>query len=72
MENRKRDNLIPTIEDANNIILNANNSIAKQCKNSGMGQLFTINNNDICATILMLNDIIIHFSCFSKKMQEEL
>ncbi|MBI66120.1 MAG: hypothetical protein CFH22_00948 [Alphaproteobacteria bacterium MarineAlpha5_Bin12] len=72
MENRKRDNLIPTIKDANNIIFNANNSIAKQCKNSGLGQLFTINNKDICATILMLDETIIHFSCFSKKMQEEL
>ena len=33
---------------------------------------FTIDNKELCGTVLMYEGKIIHFSCFSKKMREEL
>ena len=72
IERRNRNNNQPSLDDAKKIIHDADNSLAKQCKNSGLGNLFTINTNDICATILMLDDKIIHFTCFSKQMRNEL
>ena len=72
IERKNRNNNLPSLDDAKKIIHDADNSLAKQCKNSGLGNLFTINTNDICATILMLDDNIIHFTCFSKQMRNEL
>jgi len=72
IERKNRNNNQPSLDDAKKIIHDADNSLAKQCKNSGLGNLFTINTNDICATILMLDDKIIHFTCFSKQMRNEL
>ena len=72
IERKNRNNNLPSLDDAKKIIHDADNSLAKQCKNSGLGNLFTINTNDICATILMLDDKIIHFTCFSKQMRNEL
>ncbi len=46
--------------------------MAVKCKNQGIGNLFTIDNKELCGTVLMHEGEIIHFSCFSKKMQEEL
>ncbi len=62
----------PSLNDAKQLLNEADNSVAKQCKNNGLGNLFTINSDNICATILILNGSIIHFTCFSKKMREEL
>ena len=72
IERKNRNNNQPSLDDAKKIIHDADNSLAKQCKNSGLGNLFTINTNDICATILMIDDKIIHFTCFSKQMRNEL
>ena len=72
IENKARDNSEPLITDAKKMIEMADSSVAKQCKNQGLGQLFTINNDDLCATVLMLDGVIVHFTCFSKRMQEEL
>ena len=72
IENKVRDNSEPLITDAKKMIEMADSSVAKQCKNQGLGQLFTINNDDLCATVLMLDGVIVHFTCFSKNMQEEL
>ena len=60
------------IWDAKKIIELADNSMAVKCKNQGIGNLFTIDNKELCGTVLMYEGEIIHFSCFSKKMQEEL
>ena len=62
----------PSLNDAKQLLNEADNSVAKQCKNNGLGNLFTINSDNICATVLILNGTIIHFTCFSKKMREEL
>ena len=62
----------PSLSDAKQLLNEADNSVAKQCKNNGLGNLFTINSDNICATVLILNGTIIHFTCFSKKMREEL
>ena len=72
IENKIRDNSDPLIIDAKKMIEMADSSFAKQCKNQGLGQLFTINNEDLCATVLMLDGVIVHFTCFSKRMQGEL
>ena len=72
IENKVRDNSEPSITDAKKMIEMADSSVAKQCKNQGLGQLFTINNDDLCATVLMLDGVIVHFTCFSKNMQGEL
>ena len=72
IENKRRSNDQPSLDDAKKLLHDADNSIAKQCKNNGLGNLFTINTNDLCATVLMLDDTIVHFTCFSKKMREEL
>ena len=62
----------PGLDDAKKIIDLADNSMAVKCKNQGIGNLFTIDNKELCGTVLMHEGEIIHFSCFSKKMQEEL
>ncbi len=71
IEKRSSD-AIPSLNDAKQLLNEADNSVAKQCKNNGLGNLFTINTDNICATVLILNGSIIHFTCFSKKMREEL
>ena len=37
IENKKRDNNLPNLEDAKKILQDADNSAAKQCKNNGLG-----------------------------------
>ncbi|MDB2349617.1 hypothetical protein N9W05_04510, partial [Alphaproteobacteria bacterium] len=71
IEKRSSD-AIPSLNDVKQLLNDADNSVAKQCKNNGLGNLFTINSDNICATVLILNGTIIHFTCFSKKMREEL
>jgi len=72
IEAKVRVNSEPTTDDVKKLIDKTDTSVAKQCKSIGMGQLFTINNDKLCATILMLDDTIVHFTCFSKNMKEEL
>ncbi len=47
-------------------------SLTNCSKYTQVYHFITINNEDLCATVLMLDGAIVHFTCFSKRMQEEL
>ena len=62
----------PQIKDARKLLEDTDSCVAKQCKAQGVGKLFIINSSQLQATVLMLDGVIVHFTCFSKRMQGEL